>query len=228
MTRDPNRIYIGLVLKSGDTRWETSMSLIQQAVSQLPGHSFVIKPGGGCDVAHARNLMLHDWHDHTDCGRLVWLDSDVIWLPDDFRRLVAWQVPYVAGLYPLKGLGCQWSFNGPGEESRLTPGLWNVAEVCTGFTSMTHDLHVRLRHAYSGMSYTIEDHAFRGETGHEICAMGPVMGRRLPEDFMLSRRVHNVGCEVNVDPTILVGHVGAVNLLEMHRRLGSFKAPTLE
>lgn len=226
MTRDPRRIYLGMVLKTGDTRWETSMSLIQQALTHDEGYSYVIRPGGGCDVAHARNLMLHDWHEHTDCGRLVFIDSDVKWTPPQLRKLLSWDVPYVVGLYPLKGFECRWSFNGPAMES-ATGGLWSVVEACTGFSAMRHDALEALMRAYPETQYSIEDHAFRGETGYELCSMGPVNGRRLSEDFSLSMRLRHLGMEVNVDPSILLGHVGAVDLLEMHRTLGSFKAPQL-
>jgi len=229
MTRDPKKVFIGVCLRSGDVRWETFMSLFQEALTALPGYSFVIKPGGGCDVAHARNLLLHDWRTRTDCGRLVWIDSDVVW-GDQLKRLLAWDVPYVGGLYPLKGVQCRWSWNGWAKPSAQTPGLWSVEELCTGFTSMRYDLLEELIRAYGGHTkYAIEDNAYRGEQGFELCSMGPMRGtdRRLPEDFMLTRRIRALGYEANVDPTILVGHVGSVDLLEMHRAHSTFAPPAL-
>ena len=222
--RDPKRVFIGVATGRGDTRWETMMALIQLVA--LPGYSFVIKPGGGCDIAHARNLMLHDWRTRTDCGRLIWVDADVVPTVEDFARLLAWDVPYVGGLYPLKGLTCRWSFNGAKESA--TPGLWAVDDLCTGFTAMRFDLLERLLISYGAQTaYKIEDSAYLDEIGHELCQMGPSGGRRFSEDFCLSQRIRALGVEVNVDPTILVGHVGSIDLLEMHRAHGTFVSPQL-
>lgn len=204
------------------------MALLRAAVASAPtGYSFVIEPGGGCDVAHARNLLLHQWRTRSDCGRLVFWDSDVVPEVADLWSLLAWDVPYVGGLYPLKGFQCRWSWNGWACPSQKMPGLWSVEELCTGFVAMRFDLLTALVGAYSHLGYTIEDHAFRGERGFELCQMGPNQGRRLSEDFCLSQRIRGVGAEVNVDPSLLVGHVGAVDLLTMHRQLGSFREPEL-
>jgi hypothetical protein len=227
MTRDPKRIFIGLCLRTGDTRWETSQALSKLIVSAPQGYSLVITSGGGCDVAHARNLLLHEWRTRTDCGRLVFIDSDVVPTPEDFWTLIGWDVPYVGGLYPLKGFDCRWSWNGWARRSEKMPGLWSVEELCTGFVAMRFDLLTALVAAYSHLSYTIEDKAFRGEQGLELCQMGPSQGRRLSEDFCLSQRIRAVGAEVNVDPKLLVGHIGSVDLLKMHWQLGSFKSPEL-
>lgn len=226
--RDPNRIFIGLCLRSGDTRWETTMALIRLVVASAPTeYSFVIEPGGGCDVAHARNLLVHQFDQHTTCGRLVFLDSDVLPTVADFWQLLSYNVPYVGGLYPLKGFQCRWSWNGWARLSEVAPPLWNVEELCTGFTCLRHDLVTAMRSRYAQTAYTIEDMTFKGETGFELFAMGPHKGRRLSEDFSFSMRVHAIGVEVNVDPTIQVGHVGAVDLLRMHHELGNWSAPAL-
>lgn len=226
--RDPNRIFIGICLRTGDTRWETTMSLIGLIVASAPTeYSFVIEPGGGCDVAHARNLLLHHCDTRTNCGRLVFMDADTLPTVADFWALLAHNVPYVGGLYPLKGFQCRWSWNGYARLSEVAPPLWNVEELCTGFCCIRHDLITAMRSRYPQTAYTIEDHAFRGETGFELFAMGPSKGRRLSEDFSFSLRVHAIGVEVNVDPTILVGHIGALDLLAMHRAHGTFAAPAL-
>ena len=228
MTRDPKRIFIGICLKTGDTRWETMMAMIRLITESAPsGYSFVIKPGGGCDVAHARNLLMHDWRTRTDCGRLVFIDSDIVFTPDDLSRLLSWDVPYVGGLYPLKGFDCRWSWNGWAHTSGNLDGLWDVEELCTGFTAMRFDLLTQLVAQYGQTGYVIADEAYRGERGFELCAMGVAGERRLSEDFSLSHRIRAVGAEVNVDPTIQVGHVGIVDLLQMHNLLGTFEPPKL-
>jgi hypothetical protein len=231
MTRDPKRILIAICLRSHDTRWEVTQALVHQLVSSYQsGYTFDLLPGGGCDVAHSRNLALHYWNTRSVAGRLVFIDSDVPWTPEKLFKLLAWDVPYVGGLYPLKGLRLRWGWNGWARESTQTPGLWVVKELCTGFTCLRYDLYLRMCATYPRTAYVIEDNAFRGELAHELYAMGPIgrtPQRRMSEDFMFSERVHNLGVEVNVDPTVLVGHIGAVDLLEMHKGLGTFELPQL-
>lgn len=231
MTRDPKRVLIAICLRSHDTRWEVTSALIHQLVSSYQsGYTFDLFPGGGCDVAHARNLGLHYWDTRTTAGRIVFVDSDVPWAPETLFKLLAHDVPYVGGLYPLKGIHLRWSWNGWARESKQTPGLWDVKELCTGFTCLRYDLYCALKDRHADKKYFIEDNAFRGEVGCELYAMGPIgreAGRRMSEDFMFSERVHDLGYEVNVDPTALVGHFATLDLMRMHQELGTFKLPAL-
>jgi len=129
-TRDPKHVMIAVATK-GEIRWEASSALLQLVTQPSPdGHSFSIVPGGGCDVCHARNLLLHHFVHKTDAGRILFLDSDVVPTADDVLRLLAHDRPFIAGRYPLKGYKLRWSYNRPTEHES---GLLNCFEVCTGF-----------------------------------------------------------------------------------------------
>ncbi len=232
-TRDPKKVLIGMAIGNGTTRWETSYALLSMLFAGVPGYEFEIIPGGGCDVAHARNLMFHHWRTKSEAGKMIFIDSDVKFTFGHIGRLLLWMekypvIEYLAGLYPLKGLDPRWSYGGWSRESVLDPLLWEVFEVCTGFTMFTWSLHEKMLAAYGEeTSYTIEDQAYRGETGYELFAMGPVTRewveggrytRRVPEDFYFSMRARDLGVPIYVDPKIQLGHVGTVDFLDLQKK----------
>lgn len=224
------KVALGMAIGHGSTRWETSMALLGLLSSIKTGYHFTILPGGGCDVAHARNLMIHHTLTRTDCDYLFFIDSDVRFNPDDVFRLLDRMtadpsIEILAGLYPLKGLPLKWSWGLWAEGSTTRPGLWEVGEIRAGFTVLRTSLLRRLCQAYPETGYLIEDAAYRNEPGNELCAMGPVTrewapgctySRRLSEDFYLSMRIRDLGIPIYVDPTVLTGHVGDFDFKRLH------------
>lgn len=213
--------------QQGSTRWETSLSIIRLLCSGITDYEFYLCPGGGCDVAHARNLMLHEFLTRTDCGVMLQIDSDIVFEPKDVLNILEnlKRVPICAGLYPLKG-----------DEGRGSYGLWDrkmadgwmeVGEVCTGFLGVRHEVFTTLIERHPEAEYRIDDIRFRGETGHEIFAMGPIekrdwegngkpYRRRMSEDFMFSMRARDAGFPLIVDTKIALGHVGAFDFAKLN------------
>lgn len=236
MKLDPKKVFIGMAVGNGQegmTRWETSMSLIRLLCSGIRDYEFYLCPGGGCDVAHARNLMLHECLTKTTCGLVVFIDSDVDFQHTQLLRLLKWfdnpDIKICAGLYPLKGEALRWSFGLWSKESTRHKALWEVGEVCTGFLAFRPELATEMIAAYPETEYRIDDSRFKGETGHELFAMGPIAARdwekngkpyrrRMSEDFMFSMRVADLGHPIYVDPAIQLGHIGAFNFLKLHKK----------
>ncbi len=236
MKHDPHKVFVGMAVgngQEGTTRWETSMSIIRLISSGHTEYEFYLCPGGGCDVAHARNLMLHECLTKTECGLVVMIDSDVDFEFAQLLRLLKWfdspDISLCAGLYPLKGMALRWSFGLWSKDSPRHPGLWEVGEVCTGFLAFRPELAEEMIKAYPETEYRIDDHRFRGETGHELFAMGPIAARdwertgkpyrrRMSEDFMFSMRAADLGHPIYVDPAIQLGHIGSFNFKNLHKK----------
>ena len=236
MARNPKKVFIGMAIGSGQegtTRWETSMALVRLLCSGVKDYEFYVCPGGGCDIAHARNLMNHEWATRTDCGIAIHIDSDVVPQNAHLFQLLDWfqrfpDVQICAGLYPLKGMALRWSYGLWAKDSTVHPGLWEVGEVCGGFVAYRYELWEQLVTAHPESEYMIEDSKYRGETGHEIYAMGPIAARdwnndgkpyrrRMPEDFMFSLRTRELGHTIYVDPTIQCGHIwNGFDCLQLH------------
>lgn len=220
--RDPKHVFIGLPLSDGKTRWETSMSLLRLTTMKSPaGHLFSLFPGGGCDVAHGRNLLLHQCINHTDAGKMVFIDSDIEFTPRDLFRLCSWLdmgLGIVCGIYPRKSLTLSWSINGGAKASSVFPELWESPELCTGFLGLDiEQVMLPMIAEHPETEYVIEDAQYRGEIGHEIFAMGVVNRRRLSEDYYFSKRATDMGYKLFVDPTIQLGHIGDVDYLKAHQ-----------
>ena len=232
-SRDPKKVLIAIALngkEAGMLRFETAFSFIKLACKDT-GYEFEVIPMGGCDVCHARNLSMHHWRTRTNCGRLVWVDADVVFEWEHLVQLLSWDVPYIGGLYPLKDSHLRWSYNGWSRWS-TKPGLeklWEVKEICTGFTKIDWSLDVQLREAYPETAYEIEDPEYRGETGYELCAMGVIDRRRTPEDFYLCHRIRKLGHEIYADPSIQLDHVGSFKVLKWHKdKAGQARAALLK
>jgi hypothetical protein len=236
-TLDPRKVFVGMSIGNGQegvTRWETSMSIIQLLCAGIQEYEFYLCPGGGCDQAHARNLMLHKCLTRTNCGKFLFIDSDERFGAGHVLRLLNWlnqpDIEMIAGLYPLKGEALRWSFGLWSKPSTLHPELWEVGEVCTGFLAFKVELAQRMIDAYPETAYEIDEAEFRGETGHELFAMGPIAARewivdgkpktykrRMSEDFMFSLRASDMGVTRYVDPKIQLGHIGSFDFAKLHK-----------
>ncbi len=236
--RDPRRVFLGMAIgngQQGSTRWETSMSIIRLLCSGISDYEFYICPGGGCDIAHARNLMVHEFLEHTNCGIMLQIDSDIVFQPEHVLKLLKWmnRAQICSGIYPLKTPGRD-SFGLWSEPSSL-PGLLLVGEVCTGFLAVRSEVFTDLIKKHPETAYEVDDPKFRGETCHEIFAMGPVEARdwrrngkpyrrRMSEDFMFSMRARDAGYYLCLDPEIRLGHVGSFDFANLPETTSSRRA----
>ena len=213
--RDPKCILIGMAIGNGTTRWETSLALISLLVSGLTEYEFAIVPMGGCDIAHARNLLIHAWHtQYTHCGKLLFIDSDVKFTADDIFKIISKELDIVGGLYPLSGNGLRWSYNGWSRWSPKYPELWEVQELCTGFMCISWNvIEHMLENCYWVKPFVVEDWQYRGETAYEFFWMGVHEGRRFSEDFYFSMRAREAGFDIYVDPQVQLDHIKTVGLL---------------
>jgi hypothetical protein len=100
----PNRIF--LAMPCGDSRmWaQTVMGLIA-VLSVSEGR---IKPFwlcGNSNIASARNEIVHHFLHFTDCDTLFWLDSDIVFSPQDFAYMLEGPEQIVIAPYARKIMG---------------------------------------------------------------------------------------------------------------------------
>lgn len=82
-------------------------------ISELSRHGISYAYSSGYDpvVYYARNRILggqntagrtqKPWQGQLQYDRMVWIDSDMVWAPEDVFRLVSHDLPIVAGIYPM-------------------------------------------------------------------------------------------------------------------------------
>ena len=164
-------------------------------------------------VGDAREVTLaNSLHNHVGDSRplygeatydkIVWIDSDIAWTPDDFMRLYESDLDVVSGAYLLA------SGDVTAYPKRLGPAL-RYEEVLTmkepvkvhsvgfGFLAVKHGIFERLsRPWFQSVPVTMTD----DETGEEWTF--PIMG----EDISWCERVNQLGIDIWLDPTVRVTH----------------------
>lgn len=207
--RDPRKILLAVPIKD-NMRWQTLWTLTQIPI--LQGYEITMIPFGGCDICHARNLAFHYWRTRSDAARLLFLDTDLTLDPALLEGLLGYDVPVIAGLYPLSDTYLRWSYQGWRRPDPVHNGLWTVQEVCTGLLCLRFDVLEKLIREED--RFQIEDAEYRGEIGYEVTKMCVVDWRRYPEDFYLSKIMREAGYAIRVNPMVRAGHVKTVDILK--------------
>ncbi len=160
-------------------------------------------------VMHARNEIVARFME-SEATDLLFVDSDVGWQAPDALRLLHYDVPVVAGVYPRKtetlGFVVQFDASGVVERQRAT-GLVEASRVGAGFLRLRRDAveamvaaYPELRYAPAGADaaapyYALFDTSMRDG---DLCG----------EDWTFCDRWRAIGGKVWVDPEIALVHVG--------------------
>lgn len=192
---------------------QTAMSLWQTAIGctkiALPCHPHLLT---GCAIiTKARSELVHDFL-QSDCNRLFWVDSDIVWKFTDFMRLVALSriVDVVGATYPAKIDGDVTSYFVKYDASReLVPvneyGLLDVQGMGLGFTVMrrevVEDIVNRCGTFHDQVTGKYIPDVFRCDTTEEGYFRG--------EDMAFFADVMGCGYKVWLDPDTDLGHCGS-------------------
>ena len=156
-------------------------------------------------VAVARNQVLGGsspiWGGQLDYERMVWLDSDMVWEPEDLLALIAHRVDIVSGCYlmsnnrqyTLQSLEGAWIDRDTMSqlfESGVSPDLLAVSAAGLGFCSVRRGVVERMSFPW-----------FQTPT-IEVGGMSTIQG----EDAYFFSRARSLGYTAWADPCIQVGH----------------------
>jgi hypothetical protein len=162
---------------------------------------------GGSLVHHSRTKCAHLFL-KSECNRLFWIDSDIVWSPQDFCRLLAMstKMECVSAIYPSKSdpadfyLRCD-DINAPIEANEF--GCLPLKGLGLGFTVVHRKVIEELsekapKRKINGIDELIPsifrlDHEGDEERG---------------EDMAFFSDVRALGYKVHLDPAISLGHIG--------------------
>lgn len=208
----PKKLFIA-VPAYGQVPFEFVHSLLRLAV-QGAG---VIQFGFKCHeslIPRARNSLSADFL-ASDCDKILFLDSDLIFTPDDVMRIAHHDAPIVGGVYFLKQEGpavpCANTFAG-----RVPPigedGLQEVRYVGSGFMCIHREVFERMDEEGLAPEYQ-DDKTKRVERDFWHVGVRPTLDdhpRYLSEDWYFCQDWLDIGGKVFIDTRVQLGHVGAV------------------
>jgi hypothetical protein len=160
---------------------------------------------GDCHVDDARNACLR-YFMASGCPKLLFIDDDVGWLPDEFIEFIKHDRDVVAGVYPKKKDEPEFPVMPfVGEELRADEaGLVKVRGVPAGFLMLSRACVQRMMDASVPYFQENEDETH----SHLVFERGIVDGRRWSGDYYFCRKWRELGGEVFVDPEINLTHCG--------------------
>ena len=185
-------------------------------------------------ITRSRNTLVARFLAQPEATHLLFVDADIVFEPEQLDRMLAFDRPLVAGMYPLKVR--HW---GPLAEARQRWGepaqsasLLYVGEPCTGAEARRDGAFVTALHAGTGFMLIRRDtlmalieaypetayrriHAYgdaHPEALHHAlfeCRIDPDTGTYVSEDFSFCARWRAIGGEVWLDTQGRLTHVGA-------------------
>lgn len=156
-------------------------------------------------VTTARDMVLNGFL-ASDCDRLFWIDSDMVWEPIDFLRMVAFSTlhPVVCAAYPAKVEGAP-TFYWKNEEPTQPDahGLMEIDGTGLGFTIINREV----AEAVSNGCPRIHDQ-ISGRTRRKVFRVDVVDGHERTEDIAFFADIRAAGYPVMLNPNIELGHIG--------------------
>jgi len=182
---------------------------------EAPKHGITIQIGSicGCSVvSRARNLLSKDMLE-SECTDLIFIDSDINFMPDDIFRLMAWTTDpkkgIVAGVPRTRSTDKVYITDlNYDENNQLTMngmGLVKANRVATAFMMVRREVFVKMTEAHPEWTY------YDKKTERMVPCLFDFMltdEGYMGEDFLFCDRARDLGFEVWIDPTISLGHMG--------------------
>lgn len=187
--------------------------LIAYCISQ--GHEVTIMQRYSCNIYYVRNMCLggnvllgdnqKPFNGQLEYDYLMWIDSDIVFTPEQFQKLINADKDIASGLYMMEG-GYSYAtveywneqyFQEHGTFEFLTPpmiakktGLFPVAYTGFGFMLVKKGVFEKMKYPW-----------FRPEYVNIGNSTDFTM-----EDVAWCREANRLGYRIYVDPTVIVGH----------------------
>lgn len=179
-----------------------------QVLCQQHNVSFSLGMIAGSSVVQwARDEVL-DLFLKGDANRLFWIDSDMVWEPEDFMRLLALSQlrDVVCAAYPAKHDQPTFYVNWDRDAGIVLGeyGLIEVKGVGLGFTVMSR----KVAEAVASKADVVTDDVSQREIA-AVFRIGKTGGKRQGEDMAFFEDIRALGYKVWLDPAVDLGHVGS-------------------
>lgn len=189
-------------------------------------------------ITRARNYLVDEFLHRSDCTHLLFIDSDIMFNPQDVIAMLALDKDVIGGPYPKKAI--KWSNiqkalnKNPNLEPQTLEKLagdfvfnpvkgtahFNVSdplevlEIGTGFMMVNREVFPKFEAAYPNLKYK-PDHVgqahFDGSRyihAYFDTVIDPVSERYLSEDYMFCQWWRNIGGSIWLCPWMRTAHIG--------------------
>ncbi len=217
------KVMIGMPCK-GDMPPQTVMSLVKSVsfcASRGVQVDFTVEICGVVEIG--RDEVIDDFL-RSPNHKLFWIDSDMVWEPEDFVRLVALstKVDVVGAAYPAKVEGKTTFYAAyDANPKREDYGLMEIKGLGLGFTIMDRSVIEQLAAKAPRVRNQL--------TGTDVAGVfrvDVINGERRTEDMAFFADIRDLGHKIWLDPTIELGHMGP--RMWRGRMLDALKAPDTE
>lgn len=158
----------------------------------------------------ARNSLLSQFlTDFPDATDLFFLDDDVGFPVEKVIEFLERPEEIVCGVYPLKGDSANAfpvMFKLKDGKTIHNNGVVQALNIPAGFLRLKRSVVERI--ASKAETYTLEQKDDKPRVCFNVFEMGPVRGEYVGEDVIFSRKCHDLGIDLWVDPNIDFHHRG--------------------
>lgn len=187
---------------------KTVRSLIEtQAACLNRGMVLDIEMNVGSTVFHARSLATHRFL-KSDCTRLFFIDSDMVWTPEDFFRFLALstKMDCVSAAYPARTDPPKIYISFSASEVEANEwGCLPVDGLGLGFTILSRHVLERLAEKAPKLTFS---QSLPGERVAKIFRFDEPEGEARGEDMAFFADVKALGVQPWLDLEVNLGHVG--------------------
>lgn len=155
---------------------------------------------GDALIQRARNDLFKMAYD-AKADYLVFIDSDILWNPEDFFKLIEANKEMIAA--PCRKKNDEIAFNVKTTQTKFDTDIIEVEGVGTGFMCISRDAIVKL---YESSEPYKESH--KSVPSKMVFDIGLVDGELYSEDIMFCKKWKDLGGKIYVDSSMTTGHVG--------------------
>lgn len=167
-------------------------------------------------VTKARSRIANFYMNNTEYNKILFIDADVGFAPEDALKIILADKDIVCGAYPMKGIPLRYNYNMKSPPV-AEDGLVQIENIGFGFCCLKREVFQAVQNAYgeelkyypalNNSSYPPTEQEYHNSY-HYFLEMKKDMSF-LPEDFSFFERASSVGYKSWLDTSIRLCHVGS-------------------
>jgi hypothetical protein len=210
------RLFVGVpIYTEVDPQFfQCALKLVQEFREGAFGYGATMRTHiGDSAIGRARNALTREFLE-SDCTHMLMIDSDLVFSPEQIRRILMHGEPIVGGLYAKKQEGPPALVLNAmeGVKDRDSRGLMQVRYIGTGFICVAREVFEAMIDKYGRELSYRSDHD-KSITEWDFWQMGvykyPDGSKRwLSEDWYFCQRAIDLGYKIYADMGVLLKHMG--------------------